>query len=88
MKDRKSEVVARFPTPIWIGVVENNEDINNSLLSYIKNIKEKNPQGVHRSNILGWHSSDLDLQNDNIKNFWLVSDYIWDHIKDTELFYY
>jgi len=28
------------------------------------------------------------LTNDNIKYFWLVSDHIWDRIKDTELFYY
>lgn len=69
MSLRKTEVIGKFSTPIWTGLLNNSNEINTILLNHIGDIKNKNPDGVRRSNTLGWHSPDLDLQNENIKKF-------------------
>ncbi|MBI28934.1 MAG: hypothetical protein CFH21_00153 [Alphaproteobacteria bacterium MarineAlpha5_Bin11] len=66
---RKTDVLSKFSTPIWIGEVDNAESINKNILEYINVIKKENPQGLSKSNQLGWHSPDLDLKNEVIKNF-------------------
>ena len=69
MSVRKTEVIGKFSTPIWTGLLENHEEINKDLIEYINSVREKNPEGVHKSNTLGWHSPNLDTKNDTVKNF-------------------
>ncbi len=58
-----------FSTPIWINEIGNCENINNELLNYIYEEKEKYPDGTKKSNVKGWHSKDFDLKAENLKNF-------------------
>jgi len=69
MEKRKTQVIGKFATPIWTGIVDRFEEENKSLLNYINDIKKENPKGTQKSNNLGWHSPDLDLNNTTIKNF-------------------
>ena len=47
-----------YCTPIFFHDVQNAKEINNKLLDNILDWKEKEKEGVNRSNNLGWHSSD------------------------------
>ncbi len=58
-----------FSTPVWIDQINNFEIINNELKNYIYKEKEKNPDGVKKSNVNGWHSEGFDLKNENLKKF-------------------
>ena len=58
-----------FSTPVWIDQINNFEIINSELKNYIYQEKEKNPNGVKKSNVNGWHSEGFDLKNENLKNF-------------------
>ena len=66
---RKTEVVGKFSTPIWTGLVDNIEETNKDLKDYINKIKNKNPEGIKKSNIFGWHSPDLSLKDEKMQNF-------------------
>ena len=46
-----------FSTPIWQFNVENSQDLNKNLLLVIEKEQRKDPQGLHKSNQLGWHST-------------------------------
>lgn len=58
-----------FSTPIWINKIDNYENINSELESYIYLQKDQNPKGTKKSNVNGWHSPDFDLKNEKLKNF-------------------
>ncbi len=58
-----------FSTPVWIDQINNFETINNELKDYINQEKEKNPDGVKKSNVKGWHSEGFDLKNEKLKRF-------------------
>ena len=58
-----------FSTPVWIDQINNFETINNELKNYIYEEKEKNPDGVKKSNVNGWHSEGFDLKNERLKKF-------------------
>jgi len=58
-----------FSTPVWIDQINNFESINSELKDYIYQEQEKNPDGVKKSNINGWHSEGFDLKNKTLKNF-------------------
>ena len=58
-----------FSTPVWIDQINNFESINSELKKYIYQEHEKNPDGVKKSNLNGWHSDGFDLKNENLKNF-------------------
>ena len=58
-----------FSTPVWTEQLNNFEVINNELKNYIYKEKEKNPNGVKKSNVNGWHSEGFDLKNENLKKF-------------------
>ena len=58
-----------FSTPVWINEINNFETINNELKNYIYEEKEKNPDGVKKSNVNGWHSEGFDLKNERLKKF-------------------
>ena len=58
-----------FSTPVWIDQINNFESINSELKKYIYQEYEKNPDGIKKSNLNGWHSEGFDLKNENLKNF-------------------
>jgi uncharacterized protein (TIGR02466 family) len=51
-----------FPTPIFLGVIENSQKINKVVVKILYDLREKD-KGVKKSNILGWHSNYF-LHND------------------------
>ena len=67
--DRKSNVTGRFPTPIWTSKIENFESINKKLLQYIYDLKQSDPEGTQKSNNLGWHSKNMNMGDETIKEF-------------------
>ena len=69
MKKRNSELNLAFSTPIWTSIVPNFEELNNKLYKYIKKLQSNNANGVTKSNLLGWHSEDFDLDSDVPKYF-------------------
>ncbi|SVC53099.1 uncharacterized protein METZ01_LOCUS305953 [marine metagenome] len=58
-----------FSTPIWSTKIDNYKDVNEELYSYIKNLREQNPEGIKKSNFNGWHSKDFDLNDETPKKF-------------------
>ena len=58
-----------FATPIWISEIDNFKNINKELLNYIGIEKSKNPGGLRKSNVKGWHSNEFDLKNEKLKSF-------------------
>ena len=72
-----------FSTPIWIKELNNFENINDELKSYIYHARKENPDGVKKSNVNGWHSEGFDLKNQSLKNFITeISNNIGSAIKD------
>ena len=72
-----------FSTPVWIEQLNNFENINDELKSYIYQAREENPDGVKKSNVNGWHSEGFDLKNQSLKNFITeISNNIGSAIKD------
>jgi len=53
-----------FSTPIWVSKIDNHEDLNVDMLSYINNLRNKDPQGIIKSNFNGWHSKNFNLKED------------------------
>ncbi len=58
-----------FSTPIWTSKIDNYEKINNMMNNYIYKLKEKDPEGVIKSNLKGWHSKNFDMKDEEPKNF-------------------
>ena len=58
-----------FSTPVWIDQINDFEVINDDLKNYIYQEREKNPDGVKKSNVKGWHSEGFDLKNESLKRF-------------------
>ena len=49
-----------FSTPVWTEQINDFEIINNELTNYIHQEQEKNPIGIKKSNINGWHYEGFD----------------------------
>ncbi len=58
-----------FSTPIWTSKIDNYEKINDMMINYIYNLQERNPEGVVKSNLKGWHSNNFDMKDQQPKNF-------------------
>jgi len=58
-----------FSTPIWVSKIDNHENINEEMSSYINDLQNKDPQGVIKSNFKGWHSKDFKLKENAPANF-------------------
>ena len=69
MTKRNSELNLAFSTPIWTSIIPNFQELNEKLYKYIKELHSKNPDGITKSNLLGWHSEDFDLESDEPKYF-------------------
>ena len=44
-----------FPTPVWASQLENYKEVNDKILTYIKNMQNEDSKGIIKSNIKGWH---------------------------------
>ena len=58
-----------FSTPIWTSKIDNYKKINNMMSNYIYNLKEKDPEGIIKSNLKGWHSKNFNMKDEEPKNF-------------------
>jgi uncharacterized protein (TIGR02466 family) len=58
---KKLDLIKRFPTPIWTTRLKNIVKLNKEMLTFIYGMREKDPTGVQKSNMLGWHSRDFDF---------------------------
>ena len=53
----------KFATPIWTSQLDHVSKINKELLKYIYGLKKNDPEGINRSNMLGWHSKMIDISS-------------------------
>ena len=91
MNKRVTDLNLVFSTPLWTSVISNYKEINKKMLNYINNLRMNNPKGTYKSNILGWHSENFNLNDDEPKFFInslgstineLFNDMGWDLIKN------
>ena len=69
MSHKSPEILKFFPEPIFKYKVENFKDFNEELSKYIYSLKDKDNNGVAKSNKGGWHSKDFELKKkDSIQN--------------------
>ena len=61
MKTSDKDINLIFSTPIWTTLVSNHKELNTIMYKYIKNLESENPLGITKSNLMGWHSKDFDL---------------------------
>ena len=57
----KIDLLRKFATPIWVSRLDNVSKINKDLLKFIYELKKKDPIGIQKSNMLGWHSNFIDI---------------------------
>ena len=69
MSKNKSELHLTFPTPIWTSIIPNYKDVNEKMFEYIKSLQLQNPDGIVKSNVLGWHSPSFQLNNEEPRFF-------------------
>ena len=63
MEKRISDLNLAFSTPIWTSLVSNYNEVNTKMMSYIQSLRSNNPKGKMKSNLLGWHSENFNLQD-------------------------
>ena len=79
-----TEILTLFPQPIFKYKVDNFKSYNKELEEYIYKLKEKDEEGVVRSNRGGWHSKPFAVRDKgSIQNKFAqeLSKYIFDAIK-------
>ena len=69
MINKTSDLNLVFPTPIWTKVIDNFSEINSKMNKYIQDLQLQNPKGKIKSNMLGWHSENFNLQDSEVKFF-------------------
>ena len=69
MNKKLSELNLMFPSPVWTSIISNHKDVNNKMLKYIKSLQVQNLQGITKSNLVGWHSENFDLENNEPRFF-------------------
>ena len=63
--DLNYRTVNLFPTIIHQFDVNGFDEIQNQLIDYVYQFKDKNPEGVKFSNYGGWQSPHFDISNDD-----------------------
>ena len=58
-----------FSTPVWASKIRDFEKTNTEILSYILELQKKDPEGIIKSNFIGWHSNNFNLNDDIPKKF-------------------
>ena len=67
--DNTNAVKSFFSTPIWTSLISDYKELNKDLIEYIENIKKIDPNGLNRSNNIGWHSKDFNLLDPILTKF-------------------
>ena len=62
MNNKNEELKLVFPTPIWTSIIQRHKEVNEKMFVYIKSLQKKDRSGINRSNLLGWHSKNFDLE--------------------------
>ena len=65
MNHKSPEILKFFPEPIFKYKLKNFKNFNEELNKYIYSLKDKDNDGVTKSNKGGWHSKDFDLLKKN-----------------------
>ena len=65
MNHKSPEILKFFPEPIFKYKLKNFKNFNEELSKYIYSLKDKDNDGVTKSNKGGWHSKDFDLLKKN-----------------------
>lgn len=58
-----------FSTPVWASKINNYKVTNDEINKYITDLQKRDPSGITRSNLKGWHSKDFDLRDQAPKKF-------------------
>jgi uncharacterized protein (TIGR02466 family) len=58
-----------FPTPIWHFILDDYQQLNDTLLEEIRSEQQQDPKGEKWSNILGWHSASNLQQRESFAGF-------------------
>ena len=58
-----------FATPVWTIQLDNYKDVNEQMYNYIKLKQENDKLGINKSNVKGWHSKDINLNDKEPQNF-------------------
>ena len=91
MNEKISELNLIFPTPVCASLVNNHHAINEKMFDYIKKLESIKPDGIKKSNILGWHSENFNLEDKEPKFFFdsiynnlnkAINDMGWDNQKN------
>ncbi len=69
MKEKITELTLTFSTPIWTSIIPKHRKINEKMFTYIKSLQKKDRFGINRSNLLGWHSKNFDLELEQLRFF-------------------
>ena len=62
MVEKITDLNPTFVTPIWTSIIPRHKEVNEKMFIYIKSLQKKDRSGINRSNLLGWHSNNFDLE--------------------------
>ena len=69
MVEKITDLNLTFVTPIWTSIIPRHKEVNEKMFIYIKSLQKKNPSGINRSNLLGWHSKNFGLELEESRFF-------------------
>ena len=69
MNNRLTDLNLIFSTPVWTTIVPNYKEINEKMYNYIQTLQSNDPKGKIRSNLIGWHSQNFNLQDPEPQSF-------------------
>ena len=76
------EIKNIFPTNIYYNQVINYKELNKKLKNYTYDLRKKNPKGIKKSNMNGWHSADLNHNDETVMILKeMLKYYTFDYIK-------
>ena len=62
MVEKITNLNLAFATPIWTSIIPGHKGVNEKMFIYIKSLQKKDRAGINKSNFLGWHSKNFDLE--------------------------
>ena len=62
MVEKITDLNLTFVTPIWTSIIPRHKEINEKMFIYIKSLQKKDRAGINKSNFLGGHSKNFDLE--------------------------
>ena len=62
MVEKITDLNPTFVTPVWTSIIPRHKEVNEKMFIYIKSLQKEDLSGINRSNLLGWHSKNFDLE--------------------------